>query len=195
MKLSKKLVCSVAAVIALITGGASLDTKLVESIGKVAIAGKALGELRISVEGLQIVGNMEGCRLDPYRCPSGLVTNGIGNTHGVPAEAIDLAQVAKDWVNNLQDAERCITRIEKHTGKRLTQGQFDAFTSFAFNTGCTRFMRNPNGTKTQIYTKLLAGSYREACEQLPRWVYGGGKKLSGLVKRREAEYDRCLELN
>ena len=195
MKLAKKVVCSVGVVIALITGGVTLGSNSVAPTGQVVIANEGLGELRISPKGLAIVGNMEGCRLEPYACPSGLTTNGIGNTHNVPSRTISMNQVAKDWVKNLQDAERCITRVEKQSGLVLSQGQFDAFVSFAFNTGCPRFERNPDGSQTRIFRDLLARRYEQACNQLPRWVYGAGKKLPGLVKRRRAEYERCMEVD
>lgn len=196
MKITHKVICSVAAVIGLVTGGAAIyGDEFIKPVGEVVIEGQSLGELRISPKALEITGNTEGCRLDPYTCPSGLVTNGIGNTHGVPAKNISLEQVAKDWVKNLQDAERCISRTEAISGKTMSQGQFDAFVSFSFNTGCPRFMRNPDGTATQIYSAIRQGNFVKACHELPRWVYGGGKKLPGLVNRRNLEYERCIEVD
>lgn len=196
MKITHKVICSVAAIIGLVTGGAAIySDEFIKPVGEVVIEGQSLGELRISPKALEITGNTEGCRLDPYTCPSGLVTNGIGNTHGVPAKNISLEQVAKDWVKNLQDAERCISRAEAISGKTMSQGQFDAFVSFSFNTGCPRFMRNPDGTATQIYSAIRQGNFVKACHELPRWVYGGGKKLPGLVNRRNLEYERCIEVD
>jgi lysozyme len=32
-----------------------------------------------------------------------------------------------------------------------------------------------------------------ACNELPRWTLAGGKELPGLVKRRAAERDLCLQ--
>ncbi|HFF4304560.1 TPA: lysozyme, partial [Vibrio cholerae O1] len=90
MKITKKIWCSVAAVISLITGGAIVGQEYVQPVGQVVIEGQALGELRISPKGLEMTGNAEGCRLDPYTCPSGLVTNGVGNTHGVPDNPVSL---------------------------------------------------------------------------------------------------------
>ncbi|WP_407929809.1 hypothetical protein [Lentimonas sp. CC4] len=29
---------------------------------------------------------------------------------------------------------------------------------------------------------------------MPRWVYGGGVKLKGLIDRRDKEHDRCLSI-
>ncbi|MDE1328500.1 lysozyme [Vibrio aestuarianus] len=195
MKTVNKIICSVAAVIGLVTGGTAIySDELIKPVGQVAIEGQSLGELRISPKALEITGNTEGCRLDPYNCPSGLVTNGIGNAHDVPPKPVSIEQVAKDWVKNLQEAERCVSKAESISGKAMSQGQFDAFVSFSFNTGCSRFMRNQNGTLTRIYSYAIAGDYHAACDELPRWVYGGGKKLPGLVNRRGLEHARCMEV-
>lgn len=191
MRLTKKIICSVAAVISLVTGGTVYGPEITQSVGQVVIANQVQGELRISSEGLEITGNAEGCRQSPYTCPAGLATNGIGNAHDVPNAAISLEQVAIDWVANIQQAEACISQAEKQSGKTMTQGQFDAFTSFSFNTGCTRFMRNHDGSSTGIYRYITQGNFPKACDELLRWVYGGGKKLKGLVIRRGLEHDRC----
>lgn len=196
MKITNKILCSVAAVIGLVTGGTTLyGDEFVQPVGQVVIEEQPLGELRMSPQGLEITGNAEGCRLDPYTCPSGLATNGIGNTHGVPDAPVSLEQVAKDWVKNLQGAERCVELAEQKSGKAMTQGQFDAFTSFAFNTGCTRFKHNSDKSMTQIYRFASTGEYEKACHELMRWVYGGGVKLPGLVTRRGVEYVRCMEVD
>ncbi|SHO57892.1 lysozyme [Vibrio quintilis] len=187
-----KSVCSVAAVIAIVTGGASIHST--ESVGKVQIEAFS-GELRISPAGLAIIGNAEGCRTHPYHCPAGLLTNGIGNTHDVPKTDVSLERIATDWVKNIHAAELCISSAESVSGVRMTPGQFDAFTSFAFNTGCPRFMRNHNGSATGIYSNIMAGNYPAACNELKRWVYAGGKKLPGLIDRRGREYARCTEVD
>lgn len=193
MKLSKKIVCSVLGAIALITGGVAVDST--EPVGPVVIQQQELGELRVSSAALELIGNAEGCRQDPYRCPAGLATNGIGNTHDVPSATVSLEQVAKDWVKNIQSAEWCVTNAENISGKVMNQGQFDAFTSFVFNTGCTKFRRNANGTLTQIYKHIMQGDYPKACKQLKRWVYSGGKKYNGLIVRRGLEYARCTQVD
>lgn len=196
MKITSKILCSVAAVIGLVTGGTAIyGDEFVKPVGQVVIEGQAIGELRMSPKGLEITGNAEGCRLDPYTCPSGLITNGIGNTHDVPKAPITLEQVAKDWVKNLQEAQQCVEAAERQSGKTMTQGQFDALTSFVFNTGCPRFKHNSNRTETQIYRFAKTGQFEQACKQLTRWVYGGGVKQPGLIIRRDLEYERCMALD
>ena len=64
----------------------------------------------------------------------------------------------------------------------FTQGQFDALVDFCFNLGMVKFIGST------LYTKILVHAPDdEIAAQFRRWVYGGGKKLDGLVKRREWE--------
>lgn len=190
----KKLLCSVTAIAALITGGVSVtDPAYTSSIGAVEIDGQLIADVQISPRALDLIGNAEGCRRDPYRCPSGLITNGIGNTHGVIQSPASDEQIAKDWIKNIQTSERCLYDTK---GKpELSQGQIDAFTSFIFNTGCTRFRYNRDKTETRIGHLIRTGHYDLACHQLNRWVYGGGVKLPGLISRREKETEICLSSN
>ena len=196
MKATKAIVCSVMAVIGLVTGGVTLyGDELTQPVGTVVIDHVALGLLRTSPKGLALIGNAEGCRRDPYRCPAGLMTNGIGNTTQVTKTALSLEQVAKDWTRNIQEAERCVIAAERQSGRTLSQGQFDALTSFVFNLGCTTFRKNKDGTETRIYHAVKTGHFPQACEQIPDWVKANGDVLSGLVTRRSNEYQRCMAVD
>jgi len=63
-----------------------------------------------------------------------------------------------------------------------TQGQFDALTDFIYNLGIGAF------SKSTLLKYILAKRPTEQIlNQFRRWVYAGGKKLKGLVKRREWE--------
>ncbi|OXX22064.1 lysozyme [Vibrio sp. V08_P9A1T1] len=196
MKLANKIICSVAAVSGLVTGGAAIyGDEFIKPVGQVVIEGQSLGELRISPKGLELIGNAEGCRQEPYRCPAGLKTNGIGNTHGVPNQVVTLEQVAKDWVKNIKEAERCVTEAESYSGRRMNQGQFDAFTSFVFNFGCTKFRVNDDGSYTRIYQAIRDGRFIKACGHISEWVKSQGIVLDGLVTRRGLENARCMEVD
>ncbi len=63
----------------------------------------------------------------------------------------------------------------------LTDGQFDALVSFTFNLGSGAFQRST------LRRKVNREEHDEAPEQFMRWVWAGGRRLRGLVKRREAE--------
>ncbi|CQJ12998.1 lysozyme [Yersinia enterocolitica] len=143
------------------------------------------GTVRTSEKGLELIGNAESCRRDPYVCPAGVLTDGIGNTHGVKqGDRKSDEQIAADWEKNILQAESCVNK--NGNGNKLNQGQFDAVTSITFNAGC------PQMQKSTMYRMLREGKFTEACYQFPRWTYGGGKQLPGLVVRREKEKALCL---
>ncbi|MDE3966778.1 glycoside hydrolase family protein, partial [Glaesserella parasuis] len=47
-------------------------------------------------------------------------------------------------------------------------------------------------SKSTFFRKIKSGDYVGACNELPKWVYSGGKKLRGLEIRREKEKALCL---
>lgn len=144
------------------------------------------GVVRTSEPGLELIGDAESCQRDPYVCPAGVLSDGIGNTHGVkPGVKKSDAQIAADWQRNILQAESCVNKYAN--GKTLNQGQFDAVTSITFNAGCSQMQ------KSTMFRMFRDGKFTEACNQFPRWVYGGGKKLPGLVIRREKEKAMCLK--
>ncbi|HHH1258995.1 TPA: lysozyme [Yersinia enterocolitica] len=143
------------------------------------------GNVRTSANGLELIGNAESCRRDPYVCPAGILTDGIGNTNNVVSgiRKTDV-QIAANWEQNIIAAERCVIRYAN--GNKLPSGAFDAATSITFNAGCGAMQ------KSTMFQYFRVGDITAACEQFPRWVYGGGKKLPGLVTRRDKERALCL---
>lgn len=63
----------------------------------------------------------------------------------------------------------------------LTQNQFDALVSLAYNIGPHAF------EASTLLKKLNVGDYYAAAEQFLRWDKSKGQILKGLVKRRAAE--------
>ena len=146
-------------------------------------------ELILSPKGAEIIGNAEGCRRDPYKCPADVLTVGIGSTaySGQPVDAkhryTDL-EIAERWKNDIQVAEKCV--LNYGNGRALPQSVFDSAVSITFNAGCGA-VRN-----STLFKQLRAGNYHQACYEYPKWVYAGGKILPGLVSRREKEKALCL---
>lgn len=95
-----------------------------------------------------------------------------------------------DPIKALQRKQRDITRFEgaiKHCVKvPLYQHEFDALLSFTYNVGEAAFC---NSTLVKL---LNAGDYEGACRQIPRWVNVKGRRVQGLVNRREREMRQCL---
>ena len=63
----------------------------------------------------------------------------------------------------------------------LTDGRFDALSSFTFNLGAGALQRSTLRRKVNHEEHdAVPGEFR-------RWVWAGGRKLKGLMLRREAE--------
>lgn len=144
------------------------------------------GILRTNKAGLELIGNAEGCHRDPYTCPAGIITDGIGNTHNVkPGTRKTNEQIARDWEKNIDVAEECVNQYAD--GKSLSDNTFSAVTSITFNVGCGTLRHST------LFTLLRNGKITQACNQFPRWVYAGKTVLPGLVDRRSKEKALCLK--
>ncbi len=140
--------------------------------------------MKISDAGLQLIMESEGLRLKAYQDSVGVWTIGYGSTRGVmPDEIITQADAEDRLRRDVQDAEDC---VNKHVTVALTQGQFDALTSFIFNLGCGAF------SGSTLLRDLNAGEYQGAADQFGRWVHAGTDVLPGLVKRRAKEREMFL---
>ena len=69
--------------------------------------------------------------------------------------------------------------------KVKTQGQFDALVSFAYNVGVGNLKRS-----TLLKKIMHDAPTAEVQREFMKWVYSGGKKLDGLVRRRCWEAER-----
>ena len=63
----------------------------------------------------------------------------------------------------------------------LEDGQFDALSSFAFNLGGGALQRST------LRRKVNREEHDAVPDEFRRWVWAGGRKLKGLVRRRAAE--------
>ncbi len=138
----------------------------------------------ISKTGIDLISSFEGIRLNAYDDGVGVWTIGIGTTvypNGVKVKKGDkctLEQAKSYFAHDLKSFEKTINDSVKVP---LSQNQFDALVSLAYNIGSGAFK---NST---LLKKLNAKDYAGAADQFLVWNKGGGKVLKGLVRRREAE--------
>ena len=126
-----------------------------------------------------LVRHFEGCRLQAYLCPAGVPTIGVGHTKGVKLGARCSQEQADLWLTqDLDDAGAAVASLVRVP---LTQGQFDALTSFVFNLGMRRL------AESTLLILLNKRDYHGAAAQFSRWVRSDGQVLDGLVRRRAAE--------
>jgi lysozyme len=134
---------------------------------------------------LELIKRYEGCHLVPYHDPVGLPTIGYGHLLGTEPWA-DLGQ----WQGiNQETAEELLQRditkfargVQALCPVPLSDAQFSALVSFAFNCGLA------NLKVSTLRKRVLAGAHDEVPAEFRKWVFSRGVRLAGLVRRRRAE--------
>lgn len=132
-----------------------------------------------SQAGIELIKEFESCQLRAYLCPANVWTIGFGHTGGVKrGDEITISQAERYLKGDLMQFERDVARLVKVP---LTQGQFDALVSFAFNCGSRAL------STSTLLKKLNSKDYEGAANEFQRWNKAGGKELSGLTRRRVME--------
>ena len=137
----------------------------------------------ITKDGIELIQNFEGFSPTVYLDAAGLPTIGYGHLlrageaemfkRGI-TEPIAQALLIKDVLRAEQAVLRLIT-------VPLTNGQFDALVSFTFNLGAGALQRST------LRRKVNREEHGDVPTELMKWVWAGGRKLKGLVRRRAAE--------
>lgn len=142
-------------------------------------AGHARGERTISDAGICLIKQFEGCRLEAYRCAAGVPTIGYGHTAGVTMGMKITQAQAEAYLR--EDVRAFETAVNNVLGCGVTQNQFDALVSFAYNLGAGA-LRN-----STLLKRLNAGDVKGAADEFPKWNKAAGKVLEGLTRRRMME--------
>lgn len=139
----------------------------------------------IPQDALKITAKWEGFRATAYFCPADVATIGYGHTktvrpadvgHKTITEEEGLRLLAEDMI----EAQNAIARaIGPEHVARLSDKQYSALLSFAFNVGA--------GLDWTIWKKIKAQDDAAVPAQLMRFVNAGGRRLEGLARRRTEE--------
>jgi lysozyme len=145
-------------------------------------------ERHINQDGLELVKHFEGFYPKAYKDPVGIYTIGWGHTglthqDGTvyPGRTITKAEGEQLLKHDMGVFEK---RVKDLVEVPLDDNQFSALVSFDFNTGGL--------AKSTLLKKLNAGNYADASAEFEKWVFAGGKKLAGLVRRRKSERNLFL---
>ncbi len=141
--------------------------------------------MKTSDKGLALIKQFEGFSARPYLCPAGVPTIGYGATYypdgrrvtmqDKPVSEADATAMLRSMLASYEAG------VSRYVQVPLTQGQFDALVSFAYNLGLSAL-------KGSTLLRLVnARDYAGAAAQFLRWNRAGGKVLPGLTRRREAE--------
>jgi len=140
--------------------------------------------MKTSPDGLKLIKDFEGKRLQAYLCPAGVWTIGYGHTDAagppkvVPGMVITAREADEILSRDIRKYERAVNEA---VTVYLSQNQFDALVSFCYNVGTGAFR------KSTLVRKLNRGDYGSVPGELMKWNKAGGKELAGLTRRRRAE--------
>lgn len=135
--------------------------------------------MKVSRKGIELIKRHEGFKLYAYDANPPRKDMTIGYGHKLKAGESFPRGITKAHADTLlrQDLIMAERRIKNAITVTMTQNQFDAVASLAFNL-------------TYGSWKLAAARFNrgESAESIfSRYVYGGNAKLAGLVTRRAAE--------
>jgi lysozyme len=139
-------------------------------------------------KGYLFITKHEGLSLKPYLCPAKIPTIGYGNCYYPDGKRVTLLdkQITKQEAFEMfkEIANKFAKRVDELVKTELTQNQFNALVSFAYNVGTGNFASstllkkvNKNPNDLTIKAEFL------------RWNKAGGKVINGLTNRRIEEAD------
>lgn len=143
----------------------------------IAIVGAAAAGL------IAVVAQWEGKSNDPYRDLIGKVTVCYGETN-VPMRRYSDAECEDMLAGSLADYAAAV--LVRNPELRGHDPQLIAASSLSYNAGIAAYQRS---TVARLFSE---DRWISACNAFRSWVYAGGRRVRGLVNRREKERLICL---
>lgn len=143
---------------------------------------------KASQKGLDLIKRFEGLELKPYKCPAGIPTIGYGNTYYPSGSKVKLTDPAITKEKAEELLKFLLGSYEKSVDSfcrdDISQNQFDALVSFAYNCGV-------NSLKSSTLLKKVNANPNDPTikAEFLKWNKASGRVLAGLTKRRQAEAD------
>ena len=137
-------------------------------------------------KGIELIKSFEGFKGSPYKCPAGIPTIGYGATFYPDGKKVTMTDTPITEEKATELLSSMLISFEKYVDSycidTITQNQFDALVSFAYNLG-------PANLKSSTLLKKVNLNPNDGTirDEFMKWVKAGGKTLKGLVRRREAE--------
>jgi len=133
-----------------------------------------------------LIRRWEGCYLRPYLCPAGIPTIGYGATYYEDGTRVALTDdpISKGRAEALlvwMVKTKYLPPVLKLCPGIDNPDRLAAIIDFTFNLGAT------NLKVSTLRKRINKGEWEKVPKELRKWVWAGGKKLKGLMRRREAE--------
>lgn len=138
---------------------------------------------QVNQAGIDLIRRFEGCRLEAYPDPA---TGGDPWTigYGATGPGIEPGVV---WTQEeadarlAEDVQRFADAVERALTVDVSDNEFAAMVSLAFNIGAAAFR------KSTLLRLVNDGHFEAAAQQFERWNRAGGRVMAGLTRRRQAE--------
>ena len=146
--------------------------------------------MKTNKAGIEIIKHFEGYSSTVYADPIGIPTIGYGSIWDINGKRLTMdhppiseevgEQLLKRELEHVERAIRHLIRVP------LTENQFSAISSLAYNIGTSRL------SSSTLRAKINREDYQGAADEFPKWRRAGGVILKGLVRRRAAERELFL---
>lgn len=147
--------------------------------------------MKTSDNGISLIKEFEGCKLDAYLCPAGVWTIGIGHTGYVDGKPVGPGMrisTAKAELLLMTTLSTTYEPAVNNLGVMLNQNQYDALVSFCYNLG-------PYIFKGALLNSIKKRDWADVTRQMLLYNKATDPKtgnkvvLSGLDRRRKAEVE------
>ena len=142
--------------------------------------------MKLNENGYNLICEFEGLKLKPYLCSAKIPTIGYGNTYYPNGKRVTLLDdaITKEYAFEIFKtiADKFAKRVDDMVTSELTQNQFNALVSFAYNVGTGAFATSTLLKKVNVNPNDVAIK-----NEFLKWVRANKKVIQGLVNRRNKE--------
>ena len=141
--------------------------------------------MKLSKKGIDLIKELEGLKLQSYKCSAGIWTIGLGNTFYEDGRKVQANEnISKSRAYDLFSliSPTFENAINKNVKSKITQNQFDALFCFAYNIGVRAFT---NSTLLKLVN--INPNDGNIAKQFLRWNKIKGVESKGLTNRRIKE--------
>ena len=142
--------------------------------------------MKLSDKGYDLIKEFEGFSNRPYKCSANIPTIGYGNTFYPDGKRVSMLdkQITKEYADEIfkNVVDNFAFKVSKLIKSKVTQNQFNALVSFAYNVGIGNLEKS-----TLLKLVNLNPNDAMISKQFLRWNKAKGKELKGLTNRRIKE--------
>ena len=142
--------------------------------------------MKINNAGLDLIKRFEGLKLKPYLCSAKVPTIGYGNTFYPNKTKVKMtdAPITKEYAEEIFSVlvEEFAQGVRKLLTIQISENQFNALVSFAYNVGVGNLQKS-----TLLKLVNINPNDGNIAKEFLKWNKAGGKVLKGLTNRRIAE--------